>query len=341
MSDNRLALLARRAYGDKRRLVAPLMGFPGVEIIGCNIKTAQQNYGVHFKAVRALVDAFQPDLAFPLMDLSVEANALGRFVIIPRDESATVPKEPFHLDELEQLGRINISFDSRLNGYVETVKLMSIGLPEGVLRGAYVAGPYSLAALLLGADEAAFRALATPDELHTLCEFVTERIQEYVRLLISAGAEVICVLEPSAVMLGPDQFEAFSAHYVRHITTSCRFSGVSTIYHTCGNTMHVLEKMAGAGVGGVSLDAEKMGVDLAEAARRVPEDVVVIGNICPATTMLTGTPGDVEAETRALLRAMDPYPNFILSTGCDLPQETPLENIHAFMRTGRAHRVGT
>jgi uroporphyrinogen decarboxylase len=340
MSDNRLAVLARRAYEDRRRLVAPLMGFPGVEMISSSIKTAQQNYGIHYRAVRALVEAFQPDLAFPLMDLSVEANALGRFVVFPKDESATVPKDTFHIDELERLAQINISFDGRLNGYIETMKLMSIGLPDNVLRGAYVAGPYSLAALLLGADEAAMLALADPAVLHTLCEFVTERIQEYVRLFISAGAEVICVLEPSAVMLGPDQFEQFSAQYVRHITTSCRFSGVATVYHTCGNTMHVIEKMAGAGVGGVSLDAAKMGVDLAEAARRVPEDVVVIGNICPATTMLTGTAREVEDETRALLRKMDPYPNFILSTGCDLPQETPLENIHAFMRTGREHRVG-
>ena len=337
---NLLAELAQRAYDDKRRLVAPLVGFPGVEMIGSTIKLAQQNYGVHYKAVRALVKEFQPDLAFPLMDLSVEANALGRFVVFPKEESATVPKDAFHIEDLDALAKINISFDGRLNGYVETMKLMSIGLPESVLRGAYVAGPYSLAALLTGADEAAMLALAEPETLHRLCEFVTERIQEYVRLLISAGAQVVCVLEPSAVMLGPDQFEAFSAHYVRHITTSCRFSGVAAVYHTCGNTMHIVDKMAGAGVAGVSLDAAKTGVDLVEAAWRVPEDVVVIGNICPATTMLSGSPGQVEEETRALLRAMDPFPNYILSTGCDLPQETPRDNIAAFMRAGREHRIG-
>jgi len=36
-----------------------------------------------------------------------------------------------------------------------------------------------------------------------------------------------------------------------------------------------------------------------------------------------------------LLVRMAPYPNFILSTGCDLPQETPLSNIAAFMQAGR------
>ena len=47
----------------------------------------------------------------------------------------------------------------------------------------------------------------------------------------------------------------------------------------------------------------------------------------------------VEAEASELLKRMAPYPNFVLSTGCDMPQETPLENIHAFMRAGRRYRA--
>ena len=29
----------------------------------------------------------------------------------------------------------------------------------------------------------------------------------------------------------------------------------------------------------------------------------------------------------------------VLGTGCDLPQETPVENIRAFVRAGREYRV--
>ena len=96
-----LASLARAAFAEGRRLVAPLAGFPGVEMIGSTIKIAQQNFGEHYKAVRKLVDEFHPDLVFPLMDLSVEANALGRYTVFPRGESATVPKDEFRLEELD------------------------------------------------------------------------------------------------------------------------------------------------------------------------------------------------------------------------------------------------
>ncbi len=329
------------SHREGRRLVVPLMGFPGLHLTESTIKLAQQNYGEHFKVVRALAETFQPDVIFPLMDLSVEANALGRYTLFPKAESATVVRDAFSIDDLRRGQQINITFDTRLTGYVETVKMMSVGLPEHVLTGAYVTGPYSLAALLMGADEAAMSTMLRPDELHAVCRFCTDKIQEYVRLLICAGAQVICILEPSAVMLGPDQFEAFSGDYVNHINESCKYTGVATVYHTCGNTMHLVGKMAAAGVDAVSLDAPSIGVDLPKIAAALPADVMVMGNINPTGAMLTGTPEDVEAEVDGLLEKMAPYPNFILSTGCDLPQETPLENIHAFMRAGRRYRCPT
>jgi len=336
MNGKTLADLAHGAFDEKRRLVAPLAGFPGVEMIGSNIKIAQQNYGEHYKAIRALVDAFAPDLVFPLMDLAVEANALGRYTIFPKDDSATVPKDRFSIEELDRLQRINITFDSRLMGYVEMMKMMSVTLPAGVLKGGYVVGPFTLAGLMMGADDTVMSTVLDPKSLHRLCHFTTERIQEYIQLLISAGADVICILEPTAVMLSPEQFSEFSAIYIRHITTSFKYSGINFVYHTCGNTMHLAEKMVRSGVNGLSLDSRDVGVDLAAVARSVPEEVVVIGNVNPATTMRFGTTADVRREVNTLLAEMEKFPNFVLSTGCDLPQETPTANIREFMEAGRA-----
>jgi uroporphyrinogen decarboxylase len=259
--------------------------------------------------------------------------------LFPTEDSATVVKDLFSFSDLLRLEQINISFDSRLLGYVETVKLMSIGLPRSVLRGGYVTGPYSLAALMMGADEAAMATITQPEKLARLCQLTTEKIQEYVRLLIAAGAQVICILEPSAVMLGPDQFEQFSTRYVQHINNSCKYTGVATVYHTCGNTMHLIEKMAAAGVDGLSLDSPEAGVDLPAAARRLSPDVLVIGNINPTGAILNGTADQVKQDVIDLLKQMESYPNFLLSTGCDLPQETPVENVQAFMEAAREYHL--
>lgn len=336
-----LAAMAQDAYKDGRRIVAPLIGYPGLSITGVSVKLAQQNYGEHYRVVKSLANRFNPDVIFPIMDLSVEANAFGRYTVFPKDDSATVVKDHFEIADIERWKNINISLDTRLMGYVETQKLMSIGIDPRIIRGAYVAGPYSLAALIMGADAAAMATILDPATISTLCEFVTERILQYTRLLIGAGAQVICILEPSAVMLGPDQFDEFSTTYVKVISDSCRYNGVNIIYHTCGNTMHLIDKMVKAGVNGLSLDSSDVGVNLPKVAAITPEDVAIIGNINPTTTILKGTPEATRRDIIELLRDMEKYPNFILSTGCDLPQEVPLRNIDAFMETGRSYRIGS
>ena len=337
--NKKLIAIVQNAYGEKRRLIAPLMGFPGVKMTGSTIKLAQQNYREHFKVLKALSETFNPNVIFPLMDLSVEANALGRYTVFPKEESATVPKDSFVLSDLEKFDSIDILSDSRVLTYVETLKLMKNGLPSTVFRGAYVTGPYTLAALLMGAEDAAMSTILNPDELHKVCHLATKKILNYVELLISSGAQIICILEPSAMMLGVDHFEQFSMQYVQTISEVCKSSGVELVYHICGNTMHLVEKMCEAGVDALSLDSAEAGVNLTEVAERIPKDVVIIGNISPIGSILTGKQDNVRKEVGELLKAMQPYPNFILSTGCDLPQETPLENILAFMETGRNYRM--
>ncbi len=335
-----LLVKTEEAFRDGRRLVAPLMGFPGLRMVDSTIKLAQQNFGEHYKVLRSLVSRFRPDMIFPIMDLSVEANALGMYTVFPRHDTPTVLRDGFRMDDLEGHRQINITCDTRLQGYVETVRLMRLSFPEEVMKGAYVTGPYTLASLIMGADEAAVTALLEPDKLSEMCEFTMERTQEYARLLTGAGAQAICILEPTAVMLGPDEFERFSASFIRDIVNSYKYTGVSVIYHTCGNTMHLIDLMADSLVDAISLDSAKVGVDLPEVARRVGDRTIIIGNIDPTGAILTGTPAEVRDEVEALLRSMDFCPNFILSTGCDLPQEVPFENIGAFMEAGRNYRIG-
>jgi uroporphyrinogen decarboxylase len=60
-----------------------------------------------------------------------------------------------------------------------------------------------------------------------------------------------------------------------------------------------------------------------------------MGNIDPAGTLRMGTPEKVKGETRDLLERCAKYPNFVLSSGCDIPPMTPWENIDAFFEASK------
>lgn len=330
----------RQAYQQGRRLAAPLVGFPACQWLGVSIKVAQQNYGIHYKCISAVAEKLRPDAVFMMMDLSVEANALGLPVRFPVHDSSTVEYHPVRsLEDLRPFRSINILQDSHIGSYIKTIEMLRMGLPDDVLVGAYVIGPFTLAGLLAGAEQIAADTILDPEKVEALCRFSTAVILPYARALVHAGADLLCILEPTAGIIGPVEFERFSAACVRHIIDALRPTGADTIYHICGNSMHLIEPMARSGVSALSLDSPQIGIDLPLAAQKAGPEVVIIGNINPVAVLQDGSAGQVRTACLELLQQMRDYPNFLLSTGCDVTPAVPLENLLAFMETARAWRL--
>jgi len=60
-----------------------------------------------------------------------------------------------------------------------------------------------------------------------------------------------------------------------------------------------------------------------------------MGDLDPIKILLQSTPNQVSEATRSLQESMKDAKNFILSSGCDIPINAPLENITAFMKAAR------
>lgn len=332
-----LAEIARKKFEANARIIAPLAGLPGVNLAGASVKVATQNSRTHMEVMRTLSDRYSPDLLFQIMDLTLEANALGQFTHFPVNELSSIPtpERPFEIEDLKQLREIDISADSRIQGYLTTMRLMAEELPHDVIRGSYITGPFTLAAMIMGAERASIATIREKDILTALCDFTVTVVEKYMELQIEAGAQVLCILEPTGGMLGPGQFKEFSGDYIKGILGRMKDIPANVVLHVCGNTMHIIDQMISTEVDAISLHSREEGVDLAAVAERTPEDVAVIGNINPTEIMLLASPDQVRSAVAELMDTMKRYPNFILSTGCDLPQAVPEENLSAFMETGR------
>ena len=67
-----------------------------------------------------------------------------------------------------------------------------------------------------------------------------------------------------------------------------------------------------------------------QVIKDVPPTALAMGNLDPVSLFKDGTPELMRKATLDLLNKMRPYPNFVLSSGCDTPPHTPKENIDAF-----------
>lgn len=312
--------------------VVPLLGFPGVQTTDSTVRQNMFNAGLHFHSLLNLVKRYKPDTMFMMMDLSLEINALGGPV---RYDEFAAPSVLDHMvtseEELDALRKINIRHDARINGFLDTMRLMVKYC--NVMPAAYVIGPFTLASHLLGASKAAKATIKNAEFLHKVLDFTVGVINDHVDMLTEAGAEMICVLEPSAMGISPKAFGEFSQPYLQRIYSDFK---PYSVLHICGNSSHLVERMADTGAQGLSLDA---GTDLVAAAEKVADKVVIIGNVPPVEVVLEQTPQEVYDFTLDLMEKMSPFKNFILATGCDLPPDTPLDNIQAMMNAARGLSV--
>jgi len=312
-----------------RPLVIPLMGYPGIQLTKSTIKQNEFNWGLHSWTIHEMAKRFEPDAIFSMMDLAVLASALGLPVRFPLEESPTV-EYPLvkQLPDLYRFLPLDPLKDGLVMAFIETMKFMNRTID--ITKGAYVIGPFTLTGLLIGATDVAVATIRDPGLVIGVLEFCTGMISRYVQALVKAGADIIAILEPTAVMLSPRAFWEFSGQFVKRIIEKIP---IIPMLHICGNTTHLVPSMVRTNAKVLSLDSL---VDLPSVARSVPESVFISGNIDPVSVMLKGTPTQVRQETSRLLEQMAPFPNFILSTGCDLPPETPLKNIEAFMDAGKS-----
>jgi len=311
-----------------KTLVIPLLGAPGIQLSNTTLRENLIDWSIQFNTMRLLIERFQPDGIFPFMDLTVEAEALGLKINFPEDENPSVRSHSIKTEEdLEAIKLRYKGISGRMPVFIKVVE--NIAKNFSIIKGAYTIGPFTLAGELMGVSELNMNVILNPELAHKFLEFTTYVIKDYAKALLDAGAETIAVLEPSAVMLSPTQFEDFSGRYFSYLVEELK---APLILHICGNTTHLLKKMSNTGAIGLSLDSL---VNLKEASKIVPSNVALIGNLDPVRIFLQSTPEEVAKATRDLVEEMKGAKNFILSSGCDLPVGTPLENIEAFMKEGR------
>jgi uroporphyrinogen decarboxylase len=167
--------------------------------------------------------------------------------------------------------------------------------------------------------------------VHILLEKVTDFIIEYCKAYKAVGANGVFMAEPLAGLLSPALAEEFSSAYVRKIADAVKDDYFAVVYHNCGGaTIQMIESILGTNCSAYHFgDA----IDMREMMPHIPQNVVAMGNISPAKQFRNGTVESISKETYNLLKDCSKYPNFVISSGCDIPPLSKWENIDAFFDT--------
>jgi uroporphyrinogen decarboxylase len=306
-------------------LSAPLVGYPACKLNDSTARENLTNADIQIDTLLKYYNRLKPDILFPFMDLAVEVESLGLETNIKENDPPEVIEHPIRQKEdLEGLAKTDISQEGRFNIYIETINKLRIE-SEAAISG-YVTSPFTMAGLLTGAERIAARTITRPDFISSLIEFSMEISLEYARLQEKAGADCIVLLDPTASLLSPELFRDFVTPYIDNIAAQLN---IPVVLHVCGDTTPLIDEFINTKMAGLSLD---YGVNLKEIMPRIPENILVMGNIDPVRTVFGGNPKSIFNKTSQLISDLKEYDNFIPATGCDVPPKTEFENIHAFQR---------
>ena len=312
------------------RPVIPIMTHPGIEIIGKTVYDAVTDGRVHYEAIRALAQKFpQAAATTVIMDLTVEAEAFGADIIFSENEVPTVNGRL--LEDMEGVEKLEIpSLDkARLPQYLLANKLMAENNTSGKPVFAGCIGPFSLAGRLYEMTELMMACYVEPETAKLLLQKCTDFIIRYCKALKDTGVNGVIIAEPAAGLLSDDGCEEFSSVYVKQIVDEIQDDTFMIVLHNCGNKGNCTDAMLKTGSMGYHFGNQ---ADMPETLKVCPENVLVMGNIDPVSVIKDGTPEQIEKEVVALLEKCGKYPNFVLSTGCDVPPEVPVENIAALYK---------
>jgi uroporphyrinogen decarboxylase len=310
----------------EKNLVIPLLGAPGITLSKTTLRENLTNSEVQYKTLSMLIDKFNPDGIFPMMDLTVEIEALGSEINFPENTNPSVAKTLIkNREDLKILKGNWQGISGRMKVFIEVME--KIAKKYSIIKGGYVIGPFTMAGELMGANDIAMQAMLNPELVAELVNFSLEVISEYANALFNAGADAIAVLEPLAVILSPKKYKEFSLYPFKKLVSN--LNNKPLILHICGNTNHLIKSMLDSGAVGLSLDSV---INFEELKKIIPQEITLMGNLNPVKIFLQSTPDQVAEATKSLKESMKDTKNFILSSGCDIPLDTPLKNIEAFMK---------
>ncbi|NQU86295.1 MAG: uroporphyrinogen decarboxylase [Mariniphaga sp.] len=319
--------LIKKAFGlEKVERIpwVPFVGVHGGHLIGIDAENYLKSSEAIIRGTSLAIEEYNPDGIPVVFDLQVEAEILGcKLKWAPHNPPAVIShplSEGIKLDELQ----LPTKKDGRIPIILEATKALRKKYPDVALYG-LITGPFTLALHLMGTD-VFMKLYEDPDQMNAIMKFCTNVGLKMAEFLMDAGCDIIAVVDPMTSQIDPLSFETFVTPFVIPIFDFIRKKEKLSSFFVCGHAQQNIEAMCDCKPDNVSID-ENIPLDFVKEIA-LKKGISFGGNMKLTVVLLMGNEDDAREDA---LNCLDigGKTGFILAPGCDLPMDTPPENIKA------------
>jgi MtaA/CmuA family methyltransferase len=331
-----LAHLAGRPV-DRLPLMPITMLFACAQI-GAKYRDYCTDYRVQVEAQLRTAEKYGFDYVNTMSDPAREAADCGAAVQFFDDQPVALREDQALLADKTKLASLTIPDPlggGRMHNGIKAVARFKEKIGRDKIVEGWIEGPVAEGADLRGINTLMLDFGDDPAFVRDLFEFVIAMELRFAREQINAGADIIGIGDAAASLVGPHIYEEFALPYEQRLVDGIHALGAKVRLHICGNTRKILEGMGRLGCDIVDLDSLS---PLADARQKMGSRQVLLGNLNPVTALMDGTPDGVTAGILECHRQAGP--RFIVGAGCEVPRETPPENLRALCAYAQTHAPG-
>jgi MtaA/CmuA family methyltransferase len=304
--------------------------------IGARYRDYCTDYRVLVEGQIRTAEAFGFDYVNTMSDPAREAADCGAVVEYFDNQPVAIVEDQALLADKTRLASLKIPDPlggGRMHNSLKGLALYKERVGKDKMIEGWVEGPIAEGADLRGINTLMLDFFDDPAFVRDLFAFVVEMELRFAREQLKAGADVIGVGDAAASLVGPQIYDEFVWPYEQKLVDGIHALGGKVRLHICGNTRRILGGMGKLGCEIVDLDSM---APISEARQLMGPGQILLGNLNPVTALRNGDPAGVTAAIAECHRQAGAP--FIVGAGCEVPRDTPPENLRALCAYAHNHQ---
>lgn len=305
----------------------PFSGVHSGKLLGYNAIEVLKEEEKLLKSLLEVNKLYSPDGQIVLFDLQIEAEILGcqlKYV----DNCA--PSVISHILTENDLDDIKLPLpkksDGRLPLVLNVMRKLKKEIGDKTALIGLICGPFTLASHLRGVD--VFMDMYDyPYKVDNLLNYCVEALKEIVLMYKEVGMDMIGVVDPLISQISPQDFEQFMSKPFSKLLEFINSNNLYSGFFVCGDATKNIELMCKTLPHAIFIDEN---VDIRKAKSITDKyNICIGGNLQLTVTMLHGSQNDNRKAVIDIIDNVDNKERLIIAPGCDMPFDTPIENVIA------------
>ena len=309
-------------------MFAPILMHFIARYAGGNYAGFASDYRFLVEANLRALENFDLDMVGLISDPYRETSAFGaRIEFIPEGVPRCLNLVINSAGDIMNLRRPDVYKCERTLDRILGAELLSKVVKGEVPVFGWIEGPMAEACDLSGIEQFMIMTMMDPVSANILLDKCVQLAKDFARAQIEAGCDIIGIGDAICSQIDPQTYEIFVKERHREIINFIHENGALVKVHICGDITHLLPLMKDLRIDILDIDWQ---VDPQKTFEIMGPDVIRCGNIDPRF-VLNKNPDEIFSACK-LLCDNEKGRKFILSAGCEIIVNTPVENLMAMRK---------